>query len=119
MLVLVDDECIALFLRDRNRCDFRIKKAALLCRYRVELRAQRHLILREAFDLEIISHVFRRFRHGIDAILRLHRFVDEAPADGGVVHRVGTAKRCFSLGHDERGATHALNAARNHHAGFA
>ena len=49
------------------------------------LRAMRSC-LRLALDFEIAGDVFSRFGNGIDAVLRLHERVDEAPADGGVVH---------------------------------
>ena len=71
-----------------------------------------------ALDLEIGGDVFRRFGHGIDAVLRFHERVDEAPADGGVVHRLVAAKGQLGLWHDEGRAAHALHPARDHQARF-
>ena len=54
----------------------------------------------------------RRFvaglRHRIDAVLLLHRRVDEAPADRGVVDGVRPREGGLGLGHHERRARHLL-----------
>src|SRR5262249_55439183 len=50
------------------------------------LRAQRQRILILASHLVVGGDVLAGLAHGVDAILRLHERIDEAPADGGVEH---------------------------------
>jgi hypothetical protein len=76
-------------------------------------------VLGLALDLVVGGDVLRRLRHGVDAVLFLHQLVDEAPADGGVVHGVVAAEGALGLGHDEGRAAHAFHAAGDHEAGFA
>ena len=85
MLVLVDDDRIALALRDRDRHDLLGEPSVGLRRRRLLLRAQGEGVLVLARDVEVRGHVLAGLRHGIDAVLLLHQRVDEAPADGGVV----------------------------------
>ena len=54
-------------------------------------RAKCVLIL--AGDVELLGYVLRGFRHGVDAVRGLHRGIDEAPADGGVVDLGAAARR--------------------------
>src|SRR3546814_4162983 len=77
------------------------------------------LVLIGTVDLEIVSHVLGGFGHRVDAVLGLHEFVDEAPADGGVVNGGIARERRVGLAHDERRAAHAFDAAGQHQAGFA
>ena len=77
-----------------------------------------HAVLRFAFDLVVGGHVLGRLGHRVDAVFFFHQFVDEAPADGGVIHRVVTAEGTFGFGHDKGRAAHAFHAAGNHQIGF-
>jgi hypothetical protein len=99
--------------------DFARQVAGLDGGHGVELAGQGHAVLRLALDLEVHRHVLGGFGHGVHAVLFLHQLVDEAPADGGVVHRVVAAEGGFGLGHDEGGAAHAFHTAGNHQARFA
>ena len=119
MLVLRDDNGLALLLRDRHRRDLGVEEAGLLRGHGLELRGERHAVLRLALDLEVGRHVLRRLRHRIDAVLFLHQLVDEAPADGGVVDRVAARERALGLRHHEGCAAHAFYAAGDHQARFA
>ncbi|MPM70561.1 hypothetical protein SDC9_117516 [bioreactor metagenome] len=118
MLVLTHDDRVALLLRQRHRHDFlgQITSGDGGCG--LLLRGQRHAVLRVALDLEIVGHVLGRLGHGIHAVLLLHQLVDEAPADGGVIHRVIAAEGAFGLGHHERRAAHALHATGDHQRGL-
>ena len=70
------------------------------------LRADRERVLVGARDLELLGDVLAGLAHGIDAVLRLHHRIDEAPADGGVVD-LGRAREGFRrLAHHERRARH-------------
>ena len=50
-------------------------------------------------------------RHRVDAVLRLHQRIDEAPADGGVVDLGRALERFRRLAHHERRAGHRFDAA--------
>ena len=115
MLVLVDDDRITFFLRDRNWRYLSVKEAALLRLQRIRLRAQRHFVLRFTPDFELIGDVLSGLGHGVNAVFFFHQFVDEAPADGGVVHRVVATKRAVHFWHHKRRTAHALHATGNHH----
>ena len=114
MLVLRDDDGLALLLRDGDRRDLGIEEAAPLCGDRLQLRRESHAVLRLALDLEFGGDVFGRLGHRIDAVQFLHQLVDEAPADGRVVDRVVAAECGLGLRHHERRAAHAFDAAGDH-----
>src|SRR6202051_4767474 len=77
------------------------------------LRADRKRVLIGARDLEFLGDVLAGLGHGVDAVLRLHQGIDEAPADGGVVD-VGRARKRFRrLAHHERRPRHRFDAAGN------
>ena len=86
MLVLVDDDRIALALRDLDRDDLGGEPAVRLRRGGLLLAAQREGVLVLAADLELLRDILAGARHGVVAVGRLHLRIDEAPADGGVVH---------------------------------
>mmetsp|Transcript_15807 Transcript_15807/g.43875 ORF Transcript_15807/g.43875 Transcript_15807/m.43875 type:complete len:229 (-) Transcript_15807:274-960(-) len=119
MLVEHDAQRLALLLRHGHRHDLAVEEAALLGGQRLGLRRQRHAVLRLALDAEVPRDVLRRLGHRVDAVLRLHEFVHEAPADGRVVDRVAAAERALGLGHHEGRAAHALHAAGDHQPGLA
>jgi hypothetical protein len=50
--------------------------------------------------------------------LGLHQLIDEAPANGGVVHGVVAAEGALGLGHHKWGAAHAFHTAGNHQTSF-
>ena len=93
--------------------------AGLLRGHCLHLAGQRHAVLRLTPNSEVGGDVLSRLGHGVHAVLLFHQFIDEAPADGGVVDRVAAAEGAVHLGHDKRGAAHALHAAGNHQAGLA
>src|SRR5580704_6845466 len=75
------------------------------------LRTQRKCILVLARDLEFLGDVLAGLGHGIDAVLRLHQRVDEAPAERGVVDVGRSRKRLAGLAHDERRPRHRFDSA--------
>ena len=64
--------------------DFILEDARLMRGDPTGLRARRKSILIRAADVVVLGHVIRRLGHGIDAILRLHLWVHETPADGRI-----------------------------------
>ena len=90
------------------------KKPRCCAATRLRLRGERHAVLRLALDAELGGDVLGRLGHRVDAVQLLHPPVDEAPADRRVVDRVGAAERRLGLGHHERRAAHALDAAGDH-----
>ena len=119
MLVLVDDDGPSLAARHRHRRDFlgeiagRDRSACAL------LRADRHRILVGARHLEFLGDVLAGLRHRIDAVLRLHQRIDEAPANGGVVNLGRARERFRRLAHHEGRAGHGFDAAGNREIDFA
>ena len=83
------------------------------------LGAQREEILIRAGNAEIFRDILRRFRHAVDAVALPHQFIDEAPADGGVIHRISAAERGFRLRHHKRRAAHAFHPAGDQQIGLA
>jgi len=116
VFVLAHHDRVALFLGDGHRHDLARQVPGLLRRHGLELARQGHAVLRFALDLVVGGHVLGSLGHGVDTVLRLHELVDEAPADGGVVHRVGAAEGALGLRHHEGCAAHALHAAGDHQA---
>ena len=107
--------------RDRHRHDFLGEPAAALSRRCPFLAAQRKRVLIPAIDLKLLGDVLRGIRHRINAVLLLHHFIHEPPADRRVVDGVVTRERGRRLGHDERCPRHALDATGQHYvrvAGF-
>ena len=111
VLVAVDDQRLALALGHAHGGDFIAEHAGRLRRRPALLAAQRESVLVGARDAVIGGDIVGGLRHGIDAIARLHRRVDEAPADSGVVDRCGAREGAVRLRHDEGRAAHALDAA--------
>ena len=118
MFVLVDHNGIALFLGNGDRRNFARQVARLLRRHGFHLACQGHAVLCFAFNFVIGGHVFGSLRHGVHAVFFFHQFIDKAPANGGVIHRVVAAKSCLGFGHHEGRAAHAFNAACNHQTSF-
>ncbi len=83
------------------------------------LASQGKLILVGTAYLVVVSDVFGRLRHCVDAVQFFHQLVRKAPADGGVVDGRGARKRCVCLAHDKRCACHRLHSAGDHQAGVA
>ncbi len=110
---------VAFSLRDRDGDDLLGKAAALLRPDGARLALGGIGILIGARDLVLGRDILRRLRHGLDAILRLHQRVDEAPADRRVVD-FGTAREGrLRFGHHEGRPRHGFDAARDHEIGFA
>ena len=115
MLVAVDDDRVALLLRDRHRHDLVARSGPSSCAaaQRAWLRAAKaswsaRLTLKSAATLSAVS------RHRVDAEVLLHLRVDEAPADRGVVDGVRAREGALGLRHHEGRAGHALDAAGDH-----
>src|SRR5216683_2684888 len=77
------------------------------------LRADRERVLIGARYLEFLGDVLAGLGHRIDAVLRLHQRIDEAPADGGVVNIGRARKRFRRLAHHERRPRHRFDPAGN------
>ena len=119
MLIYVDHHCIAFFLGNGDGANFGIEVTGFLRSHGLGLTGQSHAVLVFAVDFEIGRDVFSRFGHGVHAVFFFHQLIDKAPANRRVIDRVAAAKRALGFGHDKRCAAHALDAAGNHHAGFA
>src|SRR5664279_430900 len=111
MLVLVDGYRSGLAAGHRDRRDFLGEIARCDRCSSALLRADRERVLIGARNLELLGDVLAGFRHRIDAVLRLHQRIDEAPADGGVVNFGRTRKRFRRLAHHERRPRHRFDAA--------
>ncbi|MNI02213.1 hypothetical protein D3C73_550790 [compost metagenome] len=119
MLVRIDHRDRALAAGDLDRDDLLGEIARSLGGGGALLAADGEGVLIGAADAVVVGDVLAGFRHGIDAVRRLHRRIDEAPADGGVVDVRRAREGGFGLGHDEGRAAHALDAARQHQVGVA
>ena len=116
VLVAIDRNS-ALAAGDLHRGDLAGEEAAVLRGLGAHLRAVGEGVLVGAGDLEVLGDVLRGLGHGVDAVLVLHQWVDEAPADRRVVDLGGTGERLGGLAHDERRAGHAFDTAGDHQAG--
>ena len=114
MLVLADDNRIALLARDVNGHDLACQIARCNGCGSLFLAGLCHAILRCAFDAEFNGDVFSGFWHGVHAILSFHLRIDKAPANGGVIDGIAARKGRVGLGHDKGRTAHALHAACNH-----
>ena len=104
MLVAVDDDRVALLLRNRDGHDLLGEPSGGDRRRRALLAAQGEGVLVGTRDLELGGNVFRRFWHRVDTVLCLHDRIDEPPADSRVLD-LRTARECaLGLGHHERRA---------------
>ena len=119
MLVGGDDQRIALALRDLDRDDLGSEAAIRLGRGSLLLASQRKRVLILACDLEVLGDVLAGAGHGVVAISGLHLGIDEAPADGGVIHLGVAVERGGRLGHHERRPAHAFASARDDEVGLA
>ena len=118
MFIGGDDDRFALLLGDGHRRDLASQVSSQLGGHSVGLAAQGHAVLGFALDAEVGGHVFGRFGHAVHAVQLFHAPIDEAPAQGGVVHRVAAAEGGLGLGHHKRRAAHAFHAAGNHQLRF-
>lgn len=84
MFIGIDHDGITLALRDADGRDLLRKAAAVDGSRGMRLRPGREVILIDADDTLVSGDILARLWHGIDTVLRLHRRVDEAPADGRV-----------------------------------
>ena len=119
MLVSLDRDRVGLALGHHDRGDLALQPAVRDRLRRAALAAPGVGVLVIAPDLKILGDVLGGLRHRIDAVLRLHQFVDEAPAERGVLDLGLAGERGLGLGHDEGGAGHALDPAGNREPGFA
>ena len=118
MFVLRNHNRIALTLGNRHRHNLLRQTARRLGRCRLGLAGVGKGILIHPRNLEFIRDVLSGFRHGIDAVLRLHRAVYKPPADGGVIDFSLARKRGVGLWHHHGRARHAFHTARNDDAHF-
>ncbi len=115
MLVRVDDDRFTLLLRNRDRHDLVLEHTASPGRRpSAPGERSRESILILARNVEFRGDIVGRLRHRVDAILLLHRRIDEAPSDCGVINCVGTRPGAVGLRHHEGRARHALDAAGDH-----
>jgi len=70
-------------------------------------------------NVELLSNVLGGFRHGIDAVLFFHQWVDEAPADGGVLNLLAAGEGGVGFAHHIGRAGHGFHAAGQHQIHFA
>ena len=119
MFVAGDHLRLAFFLRHGDGHDFAIEDASRVSGRPALLAAQSQTILVGAADAKFHGHVFRRFRHGVDAVLRFHLAIDEAPAQGRVFDFRSARECAVSLAHHERCARHAFHATGNDQLRFA
>ncbi|MCY1240086.1 hypothetical protein D9M72_529150 [compost metagenome] len=119
MLVAVDDDRLALALRDRHRDDFLRQPTVRLRCGGLGLAADGKGVLVFAADAKIRRDVLASLGHRVDAVLLLHERVDKAPADGGVVDLGVAREGGICLRHDEGCTRHALDTASDHQFGFA
>ncbi|MCY1505121.1 hypothetical protein D9M68_393180 [compost metagenome] len=118
VFVVLDARRLALAPLDRIRGDFASETPALLCRRRAGLAAQRKAVLVFARDGKLGRDVFGGLRHGVDAVLGFHDWIDEAPAYRRVMDFGAALERALGLGHDEGRARHAFDAAGDDNLGF-
>ncbi len=111
MLVGFNDFRIAFALRQGDRRDL-LRQPTVANRRRCPfLRTPCKSVLILAGNLELFRHILCRFRHGLDAVFRLHPPVHKPPAKGGIVNFRLARKSNISFGHDQRRAAHAFHAA--------
>ena len=111
MLVLVDHDRAGLAARRFDRDDLLGEIAGGGGARGALLRAQRERILVLARHLIFLGDVLAGLGHRIDAVARLHRRIDEAPAERGVVGLDRARKRLARLAGDERRPRHRLDPA--------
>ena len=119
MLILAHDTRLTLFLRDLDRHELRLEKAARPCRGGALLAAQCEAVLVLAAHLEFRGDVLAGLGHRVDPIHLFHARINKAPADRGIEYLRLAAKRGVGLRHDERRARHGLNPACDHKVGLA
>jgi hypothetical protein len=119
MLIGREAERLALLLRNRHRHDLAFEEPCSVRARIALLAAQRELVLIGACDAVLLRHVLRSLRHRVDAVLRLHQRIDEAPADCRVFDLRAPRESAVGLAHDERRSRHALHAASDHQLRFA
>jgi len=110
MLVLRHDERLAFLLRYVDPHDLLGHAAVGDRRCCALLAAQREGILIRATYRELLRHVLRRLGHRIDAVARLEKRIDEAPADRRVFDLRASRESFGRLAHHERRARHAFDA---------
>ena len=119
MLILREEKCVAVLLRNGNGHNFLLQSATADGLGGALLAPEREKILILSLYVKFFSDVFAGIRHGINAVLGFHGRVDESPAKRGVFHfqrsRVGAAR----FGDNEGRPRHALDAAGNHELRFA
>ena len=111
---IVFDHRVALAALDGDGRDLLGEEPAVLRFFRSLLAGVGELVLVGAGDLEFLRHILTGFRHGVRAVRLLHQLVNEAPADGGVVHLGRPRKRLCRLAHHEGRPAHAFDAAGQH-----
>ncbi len=119
MLVAFDQHRLALAALDRDGSDLAGEEPCLLRRLGPHLAAIGEGVLIGAVDAELFGDILGGLRHRVDAILRLHQRVDEAPADGGVEELRLAREGLGRLAHHERRPGHALHPAGDDEIGLA
>ncbi|MNO42298.1 hypothetical protein D3C76_324870 [compost metagenome] len=82
----------AFALGDLDRHDLPCQPAPGLGGGRLVLAAQGESVLVFARNTELRGDILGGLGHRVDAVLRLHQFIDETPADGGVEQLGATAE---------------------------
>ena len=118
MLVLLDDDRLALSPRDRHRRYLLRQPSVRLRLRRLLLRAEREGILVLAADVVVLGDVLAGLRHGIDAVELAHERIDEPPADGRVVDFRLAGKGGLRLRHHEGRPRHAFRTAGDRQLGL-
>jgi hypothetical protein len=115
MFVALDARDIALAVLDLHRDDFAGEAPVLLRGGGARLAAQRESVLVGARNLKFLGDVFAGLRHRIDAILRFHQRIDEAPADRRVIDFDMARESLRRLALHEWRARHRFDAAGDRH----
>src|SRR4029077_16584723 len=106
-MFIFSDSDVFLATCDKNRRDFFSQPTLRLRAGSTLLTAPGVGVLTVAQNPALPSKVVRSLGHGIDAISRLHSWVNEMPSESAVLELLRSAKGGVSLGHNERRSRHA------------
>src|SRR6476620_11075382 len=109
MFVLINDDVVAA-IADLHCTDLFRQPTFRPCARSALLAAQCICVLAVACNAVFASEVVRGLRHRIDAIPRLHPWINATPSKSTVFQYLLARKCSFSLSHDERRARHTFDA---------